>query len=42
MVDLSKLSEDELKIIIGAKNSKDLKGFLEKKVELVKDELDID
>ena len=42
MVDLSKLPEEELKIIIGAKNSRDLKVFLEKKVELVKDELDID
>jgi ERCC4-type nuclease len=38
IVDLSKMPEDELKDILGARNAKDLRTFLDKKVELVKDE----
>lgn len=36
IVDLTRMSEEELKKIIGAKNAKDLKSFLDKKIEIVK------
>ncbi len=36
MTELCKLSEDDLKKLIGAKNGKELKTFLEKKVEVIK------
>lgn len=36
IVDLTRISEEDLKKIIGAKNAKDLKSFLDKKIEILK------
>ncbi len=40
ILDLTRMSEEDLKKVIGPKNAKDLKTFLEKKVEIVKNEDD--
>ena len=37
LTDLVKISEDEIKKLIGPRNGKELKSFLEKKVEIIKD-----
>ena len=37
MVELCQMEEDELKKIIGARNAKELKSFLERKVEIGKE-----
>jgi hypothetical protein len=38
IVDLTNMTEDDIKKVIGPKNAKDLKTFLDKKVEIVKNE----
>lgn len=38
MIELCEMTEEDLQAIIGTKNGKDLRAFLDKKVELVKDE----
>jgi ERCC4-type nuclease len=37
MVDLCAMNEDDLKKLIGPRNAKELKNFIEKKVEIIKD-----
>lgn len=40
IVELSKMEEEELKKIVGAKNAKDIRQFLDKKVEVAENEGD--
>ena len=35
VTELCRMPEEDLKKLIGAKNAKDLKGFIEKKVEII-------